>query len=411
MRGRARSLCLLALAACGTPSQPTPKTPGWPVVTRALDSVIADSAAPGAVVGVTYRGRHWYYGTGRLGLDDATRPDSSTIYDLASLTKVIGMTTAVMIGVQEGKLVVDSPVVRYVPLFGRDSTQPVRRTVTLRHLLTHSSGLPAFRLLYKETGTAAEAFALADTTRLDTVPGARYVYSDIGAMLLAQSVEAVYHERIDSLLEQRVFGPLGMTDTRYLPPAEWLPRIAPTENDPWRGHMIRGEVHDENAARLGGVSGHAGLFSSARDLLTFADYTLFQWNLTPDAPAKCRGMIDPEATPIVHGTQSIAALAVWTRALPKFVKRQNIPPGSDRALGWDTPSATGSSAGHYFSRRSIGHTGFTGTSIWIDPDRCLAVVLLSNRVHPTRQNAKWGPVRGLIADRVVEALGEEGIKR
>lgn len=398
----------LALVGCGRPAQPSPEHPGWQVVTRALDSAIADSAAPGAVVGVSYRGRHWFYGTGRLGLDDATRPDSGTIYDLASLTKVIGMTTAVMIAVNEGKLMVDSPVVNYVPAFGGDGSQPLRRTVTLRHLLTHSSGLPAFRLLYKETATAAEAFALADTTRLDTVPGVRYVYSDIGAMLLAQSVEAVYHQRIDSLLEQRVFGPLGMTDTRYLPPAAWIPRIAPTELDPWRGHMIRGEVHDENAARLGGVSGHAGLFSSARDLVRFADYLLVQWRLAPEAPADC-GPVKLELGGSDLGTPRDEP-AVFLRTLPTFVLKQNLPPGSDRALGWDTPSATGSSAGHYFSRRSIGHTGFTGTSIWIDPDRCLAVVLLSNRVHPTRQNARWGAVRGLIADRVVEALGEERIK-
>lgn len=402
MTPRLLGLLALAASACAAPSSPAPRLPQWRGVTALLDSAIAAGAAPGAVVGVSYRGAHYYYGTGRLGLDDPTRPDSTSIYDLASLTKVIGLTTAVMMAVSEGRLVIDSPVMQYVPAFGADSTQPLRQTVTLRHLLTHSSGLPAFRLLYKETATRAEALALTDTTRLDTLPGSRYVYSDLGAIILTQAVEAVNGERIDSLLARRVFGPLGMYDTRYLPPADWLPRIAPTENDPWRGRMIRGEVHDENASRLGGVSGHAGLFSTATDLLHFSDWILAQWSRAPEAPATC---------PPIENTPPGDAPPDLSRTLARFVLRQNLPPGSDRALGWDTPSATGSSAGHFFSRRSIGHTGFTGTSIWIDPDRCLGVVLLSNRVHPTRENARWGPVRGLVADRVVEALGEAGLKR
>jgi CubicO group peptidase (beta-lactamase class C family) len=356
------------------------------------------------VVGVSVNGVERFYGTGRLGLDDPTRPDSSSIYDLASLTKVIGLTTGVMLAVNEGRLVVDSPVVRYVPLFGADSTQPERRTVTLRHLLTHSSGLPAFRLLYRETASRAEALALTDTTRLDTVPGTRYVYSDLGAIILTQAVQAVYGERIDSLLARRVFGPLEMDDTRYLPPREWLPRIAPTENDPWRGRMIRGEVHDENAARLEGVSGHAGLFSSARDLVRFGEWILAQWQYGPDRATRCSMRPGPALGPPMEPPD-------LRTEVQTFAVRQNLPPGSDRALGWDTPSATGSSAGHLFSRRSIGHTGFTGTAIWLDPDRCLVVVLLSNRVHPTRDNQKWGPVRGLIADQVVKALGEAGLKR
>src|SRR5512143_1661328 len=159
---------LLVLAGCAAPASPAPVLPGWTGVTELLDSVIAAGAAPGAVVGVTVRGAHRYYGAGRLGLDDPTRPDSATIYDLASLTKVIGLTTAVMLAVDQGRLVVDSPVVRYLPLFGADSTHPERRGVTLRHLLTHSSGLPAGRPLYKETAIRAAALALADTTRLDT---------------------------------------------------------------------------------------------------------------------------------------------------------------------------------------------------------------------------------------------------
>ncbi len=365
----------------------------WQAVTRFLDSAVVDSAAPGAVLGISVRGKHRFHGTGRLGTDDPTRPDSATIYDLASLTKVVGLTTAIMLAVDEGRLTLDTPIVQYVPAFRRtnDSSAEalIRQSVTLRHLLTHSSGLPAWRPLFRETSTRREALAAADTTPLDTLPGARFVYSDLGAILLTQAVEAVYGSRLDSLLDRRVFAPLGLADTRYLPPAGWLPRIAPTENDPWRGRVLRGEVHDENAARLDGVSGHAGLFSSARDLLRFGDWLLLGLNRS-QAGDGCmpRELKFPLAPP---------------RALAIFAQRQELPPGSSRALGWDTPSE-GSSAGHRLAHASIGHTGFTGTSLWIDPTHCLVIVLLSNRVHPTRTNSRWGPVRIGAADLVVEML-------
>jgi len=402
MRRVAVTLLLSAAAGCSASSAagPAPGLPGWAGVTTLLDSAIAAGAAPGAVVGVSLAGTHAYYGTGRLGTDNPVRPDSSTVYDLASLTKVIGLTTAIMLAVDEGRLVVDSPIVRYVPMFGAEPTQPERRTVTLRHLLTHTSGLPAWRALYQETSTRDEAFALADTTRLVAAPGTAYTYSDLGAIVMTQAVERVMGLRIDTLLAERVFGPLRMDDTRYLPPPSWRPRIAPTENDPWRGRVLRGEVHDENASRLDGVSGHAGLFSSARDLLRFSDWVMAEW---ADKAANCLDQFRPFPSP---APPALPALPV-----AMFALRQNLPPGSTRALGWDTPSATGSSAGSRFSRLSIGHTGFTGTSIWIDPERCLAVVILSNRVHPTRDNPRWGPVRGLVADRVVGALGKDLLTR
>jgi CubicO group peptidase (beta-lactamase class C family) len=408
------TLLLSAAAGCSATSAagPAPGLPGWAGVTTLLDSAIAAGAAPGAVVGVSLAGTHTYYGTGRLGTDDPARPDSSTVYDLASLTKVIGLTTAIMLAVDEGRLVVDSPIVRYVPMFGAEPTQPERRTVTLRHLLTHSSGLPAWRALYQETSSRDDAFALADTTRLAASPGTEYTYSDLGAIVMTQAVERVMGLRIDTLLAKRVFGPLHMDDTRYLPPPSWRSRIAPTENDPWRGRVLRGEVHDENASRLDGVSGHAGLFSSARDLLKFADWLMGL--KSAGAAGKC-GWVGASTqsltstTPPAAPAPSAAPVVPWV--LPLFALRQDLPPGSTRALGWDTPSATGSSAGTRFSRRSIGHTGFTGTSIWVDPERCLAVVILSNRVHPTRDNPRWGPVRGLVADRVVGALGKDFLTR
>ena len=351
--------------------------------------MVTDSAAPGAGVGVSIAGRHFFHGTGRLGVDDATRPDSATIYDLASLTKVIGLTTMVMIGADEGRLLLDSSLVHYLPAFEHGDS--ARRAVTLRHLLTHSSGLPAWRPIYHETNDRVAALAAVDTTPLDTLPGTRFLYSDLGAIVLTQAVEAAYGMRLDSLLAQRVFTPVGMGDTRYLPPTSWLPRIAPTENDPWRGRVLRGEVHDENAAGLGGVSGHAGLFSSARDLVQFGDWLLGRL-AAADSSVHCA----------LGSTEQVAPLL---RDIPQFVTRQELPPGSSRALGWDTPSGE-SSAGHYFSARSFGHTGFTGTSIWIDPTRCLVLVLLSNRVHPSRSNNRWGPVRAGVADRVVEMLGD-----
>jgi CubicO group peptidase (beta-lactamase class C family) len=211
------------------------------------------------------------------------------------------------------------------------------------------------------------------------------VYSDLGAIVITEAVERASGRSLDSSLDEQVFAPLGMTSTRFLPPTSWTSRIAPTERDPWRGRVLRGEVHDENAARLGGVSGHAGLFGSAEDLLRFGEWLLQQragrprWNGPANPP-----QLDRETA-------------------EAFTTRQAVVPGSSRALGWDTPSP-GSSAGRLLSPESFGHTGFTGTSIWIDPSRELVVVLLSNRVHPTRENLRFLPLRARVADRVVEIL-------
>jgi CubicO group peptidase (beta-lactamase class C family) len=317
------------------------------------------------------------YGSGQLGADEPESPDAATIYDLASLTKVVGLVSGAMLAVHEGKLELDAPVQQYVPAFagaGKDR-------ITVRMLLAHASGLPAWRPLFREAGSRAEAFALADTTPLSSVPGTVEVYSDLGAIILTQMLEAIYHQRLDSLLQRRVFGPLGMSATGFLPGADQRDRIAPTEMDPWRGRVLRGEVQDENAALMDGVSGHAGLFGSAEDLLTFAE-----WLLEMAGPAD-RPTIRPSV-------------------LQEFTRRQNLVPGSSRALGWDTPSQ-GGSAGTRLSPRSFGHTGFTGTSLWIDPEHHLAIILLSNRVNPTRDNPRWAPLRGKIADLVMTTLFED----
>ena len=360
-------LLLLAL------TMQSPPVVDWRPLATMLDSAIAVGAAPGGVVAVSVRGSRYIHGAGQLGIDDASIPDSKTLYDLASLTKVIGLTTGLMLAVSEGRIDLDAPVQRYVPAF----TGEGKDAVTIRHLLTHSSGLPAHRRLWELTTDRAGAIALVNSTPLDTVPGVRTVYSDLGAMVLTEALESACGMPIDSLLASRIFGPLGMTSTRYLPPPSLVPRIAPTERDPWRGRMLRGEVHDENAAWLGGVSGHAGLFSDAEDLLRFGEWLL--------------GRRDGGTAGGVPISPAVAE---------KFTTRQHLPPGSSRALGWDTPSEN-SSAGTRFSPQSFGHTGFTGTSIWMDPTRGVVLVLLTNRVNPTRDNNRHIALRKAVADATI----------
>ncbi len=360
-----------------------------------------DSAYPGAVVAV---GRHsrlaLLTAAGHYGIDDPQPVDPTTLFDLASLTKVIGLTTACMILVDEGRLDLDATVQRYLPAF----RGPMKQQVTIRHLLTHSSGLPAWRPLFREAHDRRAALALVDTTALDTRPGARFVYSDLGAILLMQAVEHITGERIDHYLARRVFAPLGMTATRFLPPKSWRARIAPTENDTvFRHRMIRGEVHDENAGRMGGVSGHAGLFSNAPDLARFVVWLM---QARTDTTSRCHGMV---GTPYGKMYLPIPCSIIRAETANLFTVRQNLPPGSTRALGWDTPSDSGySSAGTGLSRQSFGHTGFTGTSIWMDPERDLFIILLTNRVNPTRANARILQVRAKVADLVVQAQLKEG---
>ena len=357
--------------------------PDWRAVTSFLDSAVAGGAAPGAVLGVSIDGARFLHTTGQLGADDGTPVEASTVYDLASLTKVIGLATALMLAVEEGKLDLDAPIQRYLPGFSGD----LKERVTVRMLLAHTSGLPAWRPLFRETGSRAEAIELAIKTPLESVPGARGAYSDLGSIVLTHAVETIYGERLDSLLERRVFEPLGMHSLRFLPPDPV--RIAPTEIDPWRGRVLRGEVHDENAARMDGVSGHAGLFGSAPDLLTFAEWVLEGWK---DGKRE--------------GSKAGERPSFPPSLVQAFTSRQDLVPGSSRALGWDTPTP-GGSAGSLLSGNSFGHTGFTGTSLWVDPERRLAIVLLSNRVNPTRNNPRWNPVRGRIADLVMTTLFED----
>ncbi|MBC8087925.1 MAG: beta-lactamase family protein [Phycisphaerae bacterium] len=340
------------------------------VITRA----VADGAFPGAyaVVG-TSTVVLAEYGAGKLDAADPTKPNSRTVWDMASMSKLMATTSAMVQLVGSQRVALDSPVVYYLPSW----TASGAARITVRQLLSHNSGLPAGRPLYKETDTDTAARTLVYATSPITPPGSKYVYSDLGFILLGRLVQQVTATPLDQYVEKNVFGPLGMTDTRYLPPADWLSRIAPTEIDPWRGRHVRGEVHDENAVRLGGVAGHAGVFSSGRDVARFAQMYLSGGTLA--------------------GTRILPAAT-----LKQFIAVQDTTI-SRRALGWETPTG-GNSAGRRLSAISFGHTGFTGTSLWMDPTRDLFVALLSNRVNPTRQNGKISAVRVALADAVVAAL-------
>lgn len=378
MRGVAPT-SLPGFYAAGVPY--TRPVPAWaPTLTdsvrRVLQAGVRDSVFPGAVALIGTRTQIVSeVAVGRIDwADTAAAADVRTIWDVASLTKVVGMTTAMMQQVERRAIALDAPVQRYLPEFAG----PGKEAVTIRHLLTHTSGLPAHRTLWTESETAEQARQIVLSTRLDTVPGTRYVYSDLGAMIAGWVIERVTGQSLDLYLQAQVFGPLGMVDTRYHPPASDLARIAPTERDPWRNRHLRGEVHDENAFRLGGVSAHAGLFSTGADLARFAQMML-------------------------NGGELGGARVVRPQTITEFTRPQD-PARSHRALGWETPNGT-NSAGRVLGCPAFGHTGFTGTSIWIDPSRDLFVVILTNRVNPTRANSRIAPVRTTIADAAAGAVG------
>ncbi|MDA1080452.1 MAG: serine hydrolase [Gemmatimonadetes bacterium] len=342
-----------------------------------LDAAVRDSAFPGAYAIVGRRsGVLAEYGAGHLDRAPSPTPGPHSLWDMASLTKVVALTSAMMQLVERNRVSLDAPVQRYLPTW----TGANKERVTVRHLLTHASGLPAWRPVYKEATDPGSAMQLVYATPLDTFPGVRMVYSDLGAILLGEIVRAVSGERLDAYAARNVFGPLGMADTRYLPAASDSARIAPTEIDPWRQRHLRGEVHDENAFALGGVSAHAGLFSSGHDMARFARAYL--------------------------GGGILDGARVFNEATIRQFATVQDSTFSNRALGWETPNGT-NSAGHLLRRPAFGHTGFTGTSVWIDPANDLFIVLLTNRVNPTRANTKISRVRQQLADAVVGALASQ----
>jgi CubicO group peptidase (beta-lactamase class C family) len=305
---------------------------------------------------------------------DAPVPNAHTLWDLASLTKVVGLTSAMLQLVAQGRVHLDAPVQQYLPEFAGAG----KERVTVRHLLTHTGGLTSWRPLHKEAVSPDSAVALALATALDTAPGIQMVYSDLGLIILGKVVERVTVQTLDRYLAEHVFHPAGMMETMYNPPVALRSRIAPTEIDSWRGRHLRGEVHDENAFALGGVAGHAGLFSSAEDLARFARLYLN------------RGMLDGRR---ILDSVNVERFTTWQDSA-----RHN------RALGWMKPRTPGWFGGTLMSSRAYGHTGFTGTSLYIDPDHDVFVILLSNRVNPTRMNAKVGRVRHRLADGVMSVV-------
>ena len=344
-----------------------------------LDSImrasISGGAAPGGSLVVGRHGRIVHIaGYGRLDTAQASPSvDENSIYDMASLTKVIATTTAAMMLEEQGMLDLERTVASYLPEFNA----PDKSVITVRMIVTHRGGLEAFAPLYRESKGREQFLSQINARPLRSTPGTATVYSDWDLILLQLVIERITGQTLDTFLAEKVFTPLGMTSTMFNPDsARFWQRVAPTEIDSVRGGLVQGKVHDENANAMGGVSGHAGLFSSATDLAVFAQMLLNGGEYNGVRIAKP------------------ATIARWTAPQSS---------ASSRALGWDTPS-NNSSAGRYFSARSFGHTGFTGTSIWIDPERGLFVILLTNRVNPTRDNQRHVPLRRAVADAAQMAI-------
>jgi beta-N-acetylhexosaminidase len=359
-----------AVGSVSATRQPAPDR-DYGAVDAAIRAAIARRVTPGAAVAIGGRDGVRYlrtYGS----LDHAPGAPAvapSSIYDIASLTKVVGTTTAVMLLVDQGRMSLDDPLHRHLSVWPRGGW---RDDITIRRLLTHSAGLAPFvRFWHPSAGALRGRDAVVSAIAAlpaAYAPGSRVTYSDLGFILLAAAVEEATGEPLDRVLEP-VWAGLGMGDTGFNPRA-WAPleRIAPTEVDTFLRHThVHGEVHDENAWAMGGVAGHAGLFSTAEDLARFAHHLL-------------RSLDGQDGLPVSAAT------------VARFVARQ---PGAARALGWDAAPGSGGIA-RAMSDRAFGHTGFTGTSLWIDPERDLFVVLLTNRVNPTRDGTGIAELRRAV---------------
>src|SRR6266853_1682078 len=348
-----------------------------------IEKAIANKAFPGATLAVGYRGKVSVHAFGKLSYaakSAATVP--ATMYDLASLTKVVATTTLVA-KLAEGDFAVpldlDSKIERYLPEWTSGPNAEWRHRVTVRHLLTHTSGLPPFKEYWRTSKNKQDTLTKIFAEPLEYEPGTKEAYSDLGIILMAEIIERLTGRTLDDLAKTYIFSPLGMNNTMYRPPKKLWPQIAPTEIDNnLRHRLVQGEVHDENAFAIGGVSGHAGVFSTAPDLAAF-----------------CQMLLNGG----VYAHRRILRRAT----IAQFTTPQQLS-GGTRTLGWAVPTEGGTS-GHYFSAHSFGHTGFTGTSIWIDPDRQLFVVLLTNRVYSTRENQKIAQLRPAFHDAVMQALG------
>lgn len=357
-------------------------------------------AFPGAELLVGYDGEILFHKSfGSRSLLPAVSPlEQGMVFDVASLTKVLVTTTLAMMLVQEGQLDLDWKISRIFQTFAIHG----KEQMTVRHLLTHMSGYPAVAPFYKMIAKADMAGRTGVMTsrgaveiihneifraKLDNLPGRVTKYSDIGFILLGHAIEHVSGSTLEKLANRVIFGPLGMNSSGYIdlslvkrkgmePNFE---QIVPTARCPWRNRILCGEVHDDNAWAMGGVAPHAGVFSTAADIHRFATAMLSSWR--GDG-----GLIEQEVL-----------RTFWTKA--------GLDPNSSWALGWDTPSKEGSSSGKYLSSSAVGHLAFTGCSLWIDPERGLDIILLSNRIHPSPENNVIREFRPLIHNLVMETMG------
>jgi CubicO group peptidase (beta-lactamase class C family) len=368
-------------------------------VENAFEDAVARGVFPGAVVLVGREDEIVYeQAFGSRSLVPTICPmEKSTIFDLASLTKPLATTMAMMLLVSERKLGIDDPVTRFFPSFGVLGKQ----AITVRHLLNHSSGLPDWKPYYEDVlkceerekinfiaSQAAKRFVFAQVHREAPLSpaGERARYSDLGFMVLGEIVEAVSGTTLDRFCQERIFAPLGLRRTSFIDLTQLKTRrmqmgeemIAPTEDCPWRKKVLCGEVHDDNAYAVGGVAGHAGLFSSARDI--------HQLLASLNGCLRGKDTFLPQA--LIH----------------EFLSKDDAVKESTRALGWDMPAEKESASGQWFSPHSVGHLGFTGTSVWWDLEKNCHVVLLSNRVHPTRKNEKIRKFRPHIHDLIMQSL-------
>lgn len=354
----------------------------------AMSRAVADRVFPGAVLLIDAGGTIVLHEAfGHAALVPAPEPmTADTVFDVASLTKPLVTATLTLALVADDRLALDAPIGRFIPSW----REGAKARATIRHLLTHTSGLPAWKPFYRRLEPAQIATpegkrrVIDDVERepLETEPGAASRYSDLGFILLGSLIEREAGRPLDRLAAERIFTPLGLPSMSYRPVGAPLARdraarVASTEACPWRGRVLRGEVHDENAYAMGGVAGHAGLFADARDVHRLV-----------------RAWRDART----------GRAARWPAALvDEFLTRQGGLGDGGWALGWTVPTPP-STSGSRFSPRSFGHLGFTGTSVWVDPDRDLTVVLLTNRVHPDRANAALAAFRPAIHDLIYETV-------
>ncbi|NUN07656.1 MAG: serine hydrolase [Ignavibacteriaceae bacterium] len=346
------------------------------LIDKIMLSCITDTVFPGAALMVIKNGQIVFdraYGKYTYALD-AQPMLTNTIFDMASVSKVIATTTAAMICVDRGLFKLDDPVKKYIPGFRANG----KEKITLKNLLLHNSGLIAYKQYYKMYKTSEEVLKDIYNAELEYPTGTKTVYSDLGMITLGKVIEKVTRKPLDKFCADEIFKPLGMNDTYYNPSEKVYHRIAPTEVDNyWRNRLLIGTVHDENAHLLGGVAGHAGLFSTTSDL------------------AKILQML-------LQGGKYQGKEYIRNSTVKKFVTQ--FDKSSSRAIGWDTNFKFNSSPGKSFSEEAYGHTGYTGTSVWTDPKQNLIVILLTNRVHPTRENNKLSKHRSLIHEAVVKSL-------